>query len=110
VPSDSRAGACPSRGSPQRVAHRQAGPRLDSFAARQRHLALAGTPLTPPDPEAIADAMISLVSRPLRRERLGRAALEAVHGRTWEASLDRLAAGYRLALDRRTAGEARSVA
>ncbi len=48
---------------------------------------------------------------PLLRERLRRAALAAVRERTWEASLERLAAGYRLALRaaRRSASD-RSVA
>lgn len=66
--------------------------------------------LAPPRAEAIADALISIVSDGTYRERLVRAALTAVRGRTWEASLDRLAAGYRLALEQRTPGRARSVA
>jgi glycosyltransferase involved in cell wall biosynthesis/predicted metal-dependent phosphoesterase TrpH len=66
--------------------------------------------LVPPRAEAIADALISIVSDGTYRERLVRAALTAVRGRTWEASLDRLAAGYRLALEQRAPGRARSVA
>jgi glycosyltransferase involved in cell wall biosynthesis len=62
------------------------------------------------DVEALADAVISLASQPLRAERLRRAALSAVRGRTWEAALERLAAGYRLALGDLESGEARHVA
>jgi glycosyltransferase involved in cell wall biosynthesis len=66
--------------------------------------------LTRADAGAIADAMISLLSDSPLRERLRRAAVAAVGERTWEASQDRLAAGYRLALDLRAPGRARSVA
>jgi glycosyltransferase involved in cell wall biosynthesis len=66
--------------------------------------------LAPPQADAIADALLSIVSDGPSRERLSRAALAAVRGRTWEASLDRLAAGYRLALEQRAASRARSVA
>jgi glycosyltransferase involved in cell wall biosynthesis/predicted metal-dependent phosphoesterase TrpH len=62
------------------------------------------------DADALADALSSLVRAPLLRERLSRAAFAAVGERTWEASLDRLAAGYQLALERRSAGRVRSVA
>ena len=52
--------------------------------------------LAPPRADAIADALLSVVSRrALPRAARTRAALAAVRGRTWEASLDRLAAGYR---------------
>ncbi len=54
---------------------------------------------------------MTLVNDPLLRERLRKAALAVVRERTWEASLQRLAAGYRSALLRAPAsGEARSVA
>ena len=66
--------------------------------------------LAAPDPDALADKLISLVSSPLLAERLRRAALAAVHGRTWEASLERLAAGYRRTLHERRLGAARHVA
>ena len=66
--------------------------------------------LAPPRADAIADALLSIVSDGYSRERMTRAALAAVRGRTWEASLDRLAAGYRLALEQRAANRARSVA
>ena len=66
--------------------------------------------LTAPDAGAIAEALVSLAGDERRRERLAATALAAVRDRTWEASLDRLAAGYRLALDLRRPGRARSVA
>ena len=66
--------------------------------------------LAPPQALAVADALLSIVSDGPYRERLARAAFAAVRGRTWEASLDRLAAGYRLALEQRAASRARSVA
>ncbi len=66
--------------------------------------------LTAPDAGAIAEALVSLAGDERRRERLAATALAAVRERTWEASLDRLAAGYRLALDLRRPGRARSVA
>jgi glycosyltransferase involved in cell wall biosynthesis len=66
--------------------------------------------LAPPDAEALAEAVLSLASAPLMRERLRRSALAAVHDRTWEAALDRLASGYRRALHESPAPGARSVA
>jgi hypothetical protein len=66
--------------------------------------------LAPAEANAIGDSLISIVSDGSCRERLVRTALTAVRGRTWEASLDRLAAGYLLALDLRATGRARSVA
>ncbi len=56
--------------------------------------------LTNPDASTLAEAVLSLTSEPLTRERLRRNALQAVRGRTWEASLEQLAAGYRSALER----------
>jgi glycosyltransferase involved in cell wall biosynthesis/predicted metal-dependent phosphoesterase TrpH len=55
--------------------------------------------LCPPDAGALADAVVELAARPLQRERLARTALDAVAQRTWERSLQRLADGYRRALD-----------
>ncbi len=66
--------------------------------------------LAPGRPDALADALISLVNAPLLRERLRRGALTAVRGRTWEAALDRLAAGYQVALHDGASGHARSAA
>jgi glycosyltransferase involved in cell wall biosynthesis/predicted metal-dependent phosphoesterase TrpH len=55
--------------------------------------------LCPADAGALADVVCELAAQPLQRERLARTALDAVRGRTWERSLQRLADGYRLALD-----------
>jgi glycosyltransferase involved in cell wall biosynthesis/predicted metal-dependent phosphoesterase TrpH len=56
---------------------------------------------------ALADALVALAAAPLQRARLGRAARAAARERTWEASLERLAAGYRRALAPSAAGAAR---
>ncbi|HEY1508581.1 MAG TPA: glycosyltransferase [Solirubrobacteraceae bacterium] len=66
--------------------------------------------LVEPESETIADALISIVGGSLPRERLVRNALAAVSQRSWESSLDKLAAGYRAALDQRAPRRARSVA
>jgi glycosyltransferase involved in cell wall biosynthesis/predicted metal-dependent phosphoesterase TrpH len=50
------------------------------------------------DAEQLADALVELARSPLR-ERLAQAALSAVRERTWERALERLADGYRRALD-----------
>ena len=55
--------------------------------------------LAPADAEALAASLLELLDAPLLRERLRRAALAGVRGRTWEAALERLAAGYRVALN-----------
>jgi glycosyltransferase involved in cell wall biosynthesis/predicted metal-dependent phosphoesterase TrpH len=47
----------------------------------------------------LAAVVCELAAAPLQRERLARSALEAVRQRTWERSLQRLADGYRRALD-----------
>jgi glycosyltransferase involved in cell wall biosynthesis len=54
--------------------------------------------LRPPDAEALAGAVLDLAGAPLARDRIARAALADVAGRTWEAALERLAAGYRAAI------------
>ena len=66
--------------------------------------------LSPPDADALADAVLSVASLPLLRARLHTAAPLAVRERTWEASLHRLASGYRRALGVRALGRARNVA
>jgi glycosyltransferase involved in cell wall biosynthesis len=58
--------------------------------------------LAAPEVDALADAVVSVTSTALLAERIGRAALAAVRGRSWEAALDRLAAAYRIALGART--------
>ncbi|MDP1846863.1 MAG: glycosyltransferase [Solirubrobacteraceae bacterium] len=59
--------------------------------------------LCPADAGALADAVIELAAAPAQRERLARGALHAVEQRTWERSLQRLADGYRRALEPLTA-------
>ncbi|MDE3131084.1 MAG: glycosyltransferase [Acidobacteriota bacterium] len=54
--------------------------------------------LAPADAGALADAVRQIVETPLLAARLRRAALQSVRARTWEASLARLADGYRRAL------------
>jgi glycosyltransferase involved in cell wall biosynthesis/predicted metal-dependent phosphoesterase TrpH len=67
--------------------------------------------LSAPDPEQLAERLVTLVNTPLQRERLRKTALAVVRERTWEGSLQRLAMGYRSALlSAPSAGEARSVA
>jgi len=66
--------------------------------------------LVTPEAGALAEALLSLTGSPLLHERLRRAALAAVRGRTWESSLQQLAAGYRAALDEHAAQAARDVA
>ncbi len=66
--------------------------------------------LAPANADALAAAVLSLLNAPLLRERLRRAARGAVGGRTWEAALERLAAGYRVALREGAPRHARSVA
>ena len=64
-----------------------------------------------PEPEAMADAILRLAQQPALHARLRKAGLAGRPGRTWEASMTRLAAGYRTALLRApTAGAARHVA
>ena len=55
--------------------------------------------LCPADAGDLADVVCELAAQPLQRERLARTAVEAVRQRTWERSLQRLADGYRRALD-----------
>jgi glycosyltransferase involved in cell wall biosynthesis len=56
--------------------------------------------LAPSDADVLAESLLTLVSSPLLRERIRRSALASVRERTWSASLERLAAGYRRAFDR----------
>jgi glycosyltransferase involved in cell wall biosynthesis len=56
--------------------------------------------LCDPDPDAIAAAVAQLAASRFLRERISRAALDTVRGRTWEAALAQLAAGYERALGR----------
>jgi glycosyltransferase involved in cell wall biosynthesis/predicted metal-dependent phosphoesterase TrpH len=67
--------------------------------------------LRPADATALADAVVTLAADPDARARLAAAARRTVAERTWERALERLADGYRRALDgTATAAEARRVA
>jgi glycosyltransferase involved in cell wall biosynthesis/predicted metal-dependent phosphoesterase TrpH len=55
--------------------------------------------LCPADAGALAEAVTQLAAQPSQRERLASTALQSVAGRTWERSLQRLADGYRRALE-----------
>ncbi|MGA9856381.1 MAG: glycosyltransferase [Solirubrobacteraceae bacterium] len=54
--------------------------------------------LAAPDPAALARALLNVVRTPLLHQRLRKTALAVVPERSWDASLRRLAAGYRSAL------------
>jgi glycosyltransferase involved in cell wall biosynthesis/predicted metal-dependent phosphoesterase TrpH len=54
--------------------------------------------LASPEVKALADAVVAVSTTPSLSEHIGRAALTAVRGRSWEAALDRLATAYRIAL------------
>jgi glycosyltransferase involved in cell wall biosynthesis/predicted metal-dependent phosphoesterase TrpH len=54
--------------------------------------------LAPPGVSDLADALVALTNTPPLSARISRAALTAVRGRSWEASLDHLASAYRSAL------------
>jgi len=62
------------------------------------------------EPDALAEAVVGLVQRPVLRERLIHAALNIVRTKTWEAALERLAVGYRLALSTSRSASDRRVA
>ena len=63
------------------------------------------------DAESLGAELLRVASDDLLYERLRRAALAAVRGRTWEAALEQLAAGYRAALgETTTPGIGRKVA
>ena len=62
------------------------------------------------DAGTLAGELLRLTSEELLRERIRRNALAAVRGRTWEAALEQLAAGYRTALGETVPGIGRKVA
>jgi glycosyltransferase involved in cell wall biosynthesis len=66
--------------------------------------------LTPADPQALANGLLRLSGETLLRERIRRAALAAVQGRTWEAAMEQLATGYRTVLDETPVSQSRKVA
>jgi glycosyltransferase involved in cell wall biosynthesis len=55
--------------------------------------------LCAPEPQALAHAVLELARAPLLRSRLAGAALLSARERTWEQTLERLAVGYRRALE-----------
>jgi glycosyltransferase involved in cell wall biosynthesis/predicted metal-dependent phosphoesterase TrpH len=66
--------------------------------------------LCPPQAPALAAAILDLARSPLLRSRLAGAALASARGRTWKRTLERLAIGYRRALEAAAAsGRGRSV-
>jgi glycosyltransferase involved in cell wall biosynthesis/predicted metal-dependent phosphoesterase TrpH len=54
--------------------------------------------LCPPDPEALADAVVELAASPVLRRRLAGPALSAARARSWRGALGELADGYAKAL------------
>jgi glycosyltransferase involved in cell wall biosynthesis/predicted metal-dependent phosphoesterase TrpH len=62
------------------------------------------------DPQSLGRELLRLAGENLLYERLRRGALADVRGRTWEASLEQLAAGYRAALGEMTPQVGRKVA
>ena len=66
--------------------------------------------LAPPEPSALADQLLAVIGRPLLRERIRRGALWSVRARSWESSLEELAAGYRATIQRATRALDRHVA
>jgi len=66
--------------------------------------------LAPADAQALADELVRVAGDDLLSERVRRAALAAVRGRTWEAALEQLASGYRTALWESVPGVGRKVA
>jgi glycosyltransferase involved in cell wall biosynthesis len=66
--------------------------------------------LAQPDVAELADALIAVTGSELMRSRLRRGGLAAVRARSWESALDRLAAGYRSALEPSSGSGAREIA
>ncbi|HSS33051.1 MAG TPA: glycosyltransferase [Solirubrobacterales bacterium] len=73
------------------VAVAEGGP---AALVENRHTGL----LCRPDPDHLAGALLQLASAPLLRAHLGSSGAHAARTRTWERSMDQLAAGYRRAL------------
>ena len=73
------------------VAVAEGGP---ATLVENRHTGL----LCRPDPDHLAGSLLQLASSPLLRQRLGTAAAHAARERSWERSMEQLAAGYRQSL------------
>jgi glycosyltransferase involved in cell wall biosynthesis/predicted metal-dependent phosphoesterase TrpH len=54
--------------------------------------------LFPPDPQALANALLELANAPARRDELGNAAAAVARRRTWRVAFAELAAGYERAV------------
>jgi glycosyltransferase involved in cell wall biosynthesis len=74
------------------VAVAEGGP---AALVENRHTGL----LCRPDPDHLAGTLLRLASSPQLRRRLGTAAVPAARERSWERSLEQLAAGYRRVVD-----------
>jgi glycosyltransferase involved in cell wall biosynthesis/predicted metal-dependent phosphoesterase TrpH len=85
------------------VAVAEGGP---AALVENRHTGL----LCRPDPDHLAGALLQLASSPALRHQLGAAAVLAARERSWERALGQLAAGYRRALDARTADARQALA
>ena len=70
------------------VAVAEGGP---AALVENRHTGL----LCRPDPDHLAGSLLQLASSPLLRHHLGSSGVEAARARSWERSMDQLAAGYR---------------
>jgi len=79
------------------VAVAEGGP---AALVENRHTGL----LCRPDADHLAGALLQLASSPLLRHHLGTSGAEAARGRSWERSMDQLAAGYRRLLESEAAG------
>lgn len=84
------------------VAVAEGGP---AALVENRHTGL----LCRPDPDHLAGALLQLASAPLLRHHLGASGAHAARMRTWERSMDQLAAGYRRALGEAAAPVERQV-
>ncbi len=73
------------------VAVAEGGP---ATLVENRHTGL----LCRPDPDHLAGSLLQLASSPLLRQRLGAAAAQVARERSWERSMEQLAAGYQQSL------------
>jgi glycosyltransferase involved in cell wall biosynthesis/predicted metal-dependent phosphoesterase TrpH len=85
------------------VAVAEGGP---ATLVENRHTGL----LCRPDPDHLAGALLQLAASPLLRQHLGASAAHAARQRSWERSLEQLAAGYRRALGEAPVEAARPLA